>query len=212
MKDIVIVGHGGFSKDIVWMLDRINSEKPTWNMIGYVENEETSKDLFFGNDEYLLRYDKPLYVAFGIGDPTLRYKLQRKFSQNQKLLYPNLIDPSVAMAEGSIEGIGNVICANTAIVLGSSVGSFNIINLACTIGHDVKIRDFVTISPGANISGNVHLLSGCEIGTGAQVLQGCTIGSGTKIGAGAVVVSDMPEDCTAVGVPAKIIKYRGGSK
>jgi serine acetyltransferase len=45
------------------------------------------------------------------------------------------------------------------------------------------------------------------IGTGASIINQITIGDNTVIGAGAVVIRDIPSDVTAVGVPAKIVKY-----
>lgn len=49
----------------------------------------------------------------------------------------------------------------------------------------------------------------CIIGTGACVLGNIKIGNNVKIGANAVVLEDVPDDCTVVGVPGKIIKRRG---
>jgi acetyltransferase-like isoleucine patch superfamily enzyme len=86
------------------------------------------------------------------------------------------------------------------------VGDYNIINLDCTVGHEVQVGNFVTINPGVNVSGNVIIDDCVSIGTGSQLLQGKRIGSNSIIGAGAVVTTDIPEKCTAVGVPAKIIK------
>ena len=58
-------------------------------------------------------------------------------------------------------------------------------------------------------------MSGCstlekevEVGTGTQIIQGKKILKGTIVGAGAVVTKDLPENCTAVGAPAKPIKFR----
>ncbi|HHU03083.1 MAG TPA: hypothetical protein GXZ91_08160 [Christensenellaceae bacterium] len=44
------------------------------------------------------------------------------------------------------------------------------------------------------------------INNGSQIIQGLTIGENTIVGAGAVVVRDLPANCTAVGVPAQVIK------
>jgi acetyltransferase-like isoleucine patch superfamily enzyme len=48
------------------------------------------------------------------------------------------------------------------------------------------------------------------VGAGAKILDGITIGKGSIIGAGAVVREDVPPFVVAVGVPARIVKYRGG--
>lgn len=87
-----------------------------------------------------------------------------------------------------------------------TIGNCNIINLYCTVGHDVVIDDFVTVNPSVNLSGSVHMCSGSNIGAGSKAIQRCTIGRNAIIGAGAVVNKDIPDGCTAVGVPAKVIK------
>lgn len=92
---------------------------------------------------------------------------------------------------------------------GIQCGNFGLYNLNCTIAHDCQIEDFVTVGPGANISGNVHLKEGCSIGTGAVVLQGrstddkLVIGSDAVIGAGAVVTRQVGDGLTVKGVPAR---------
>ena len=73
----------------------------------------------------------------------------------------------------------------------------------CTIGHETRIDDYVTINPGANISGRVYIASGASIGTGVQVLQGIEVNKRAVVGAGAVVTHTVPPNCTAIGVPAR---------
>ncbi len=84
-------------------------------------------------------------------------------------------------------------------------------------GDNVVIRQGVTIglknidSPGAPIIGN-----NVDIGAGAKILGPITIGDNVDVGANAVVITDVPSDSIAVGVPAKIIpkikKESGGAK
>ena len=58
----------------------------------------------------------------------------------------------------------------------------------------------------------ITLEDDCWLGTGVKVLDGVTIGQGSVIGAGAVVTKDIPPYSVAVGVPAKVISRRNGSK
>ena len=88
------------------------------------------------------------------------------------------------------------------------LGCHNIIDVNSTVGHDAVLKDYVTLYPSVNVSGSTIINEGVELGTGTQVIQGKTIGADTIIGAGAVVVRDIPANCTAVGVPAKVIKQR----
>jgi acetyltransferase-like isoleucine patch superfamily enzyme len=70
------------------------------------------------------------------------------------------------------------------------------------------VGDFATVAPASNLSGGVELGTGCEIGSGVTTIEGVRIGEWTIVGAGAVVASDLPANCTAVGVPARPIKQR----
>jgi serine O-acetyltransferase len=72
-----------------------------------------------------------------------------------------------------------------------------------TIGADCAIHHTCTVGAGAEPGGPVigdHVMMGCH----SCVLGPVTVGDDAKVGAGAVVVSDIPAGCTAVGVPAKV--------
>lgn len=207
MEDIVIVGSSGFAKEIHWLIKRMNDKLPRWNFKGYVDSD-ISKPEVIGDDEFLKNNKDYLNVVIAIADPLIRKKLVTMYKSNKHLYFPNLIDPSVLMSDKIVLGEGNIICAGSVLTVEIGLGNFNIINLDCTIGHEVEIKDFVTINPSVNISGKVCLENGVSIGTGTQVLQGQRIGENTVIGAGAVVTHSVPNDCTAVGIPAKVIKDR----
>jgi sugar O-acyltransferase (sialic acid O-acetyltransferase NeuD family) len=102
-------------------------------------------------------------------------------------------------------GVGTIVCPGTYITTGVTIGKHVIINLHCTIGHDCVIGDFTTISPGANISGNVTIGSECYIGTNAVIREKVSICGGVTIGAGTVVVKDITEPGIYVGNPSKTL-------
>ena len=104
-------------------------------------------------------------------------------------------------------GAGSIVCAHTIITVDVNIGDHVVINLDCTIGHDAVLQNFVTLYPSVNVSGMANIGLCCELGTGMQIIQGKTIGDYSIIGAGAVVVKDIPSKCTAVGSPAKPIKF-----
>jgi acetyltransferase-like isoleucine patch superfamily enzyme len=86
------------------------------------------------------------------------------------------------------------------------IGDFNLLNWNVTVGHDTRIDSFCVVSPGTNISGNVHIGEGCFLGTGCQVLEGLTIEADVVIGAGAVVTRSIDAPGTYIGVPARKVK------
>lgn len=121
-----------------------------------------------------------------------------------------MIHPSATFGKSQLERfnkcIGNVITAGVRFTNNIEVSNFGVYNLNSTIGHDCIIDEYVNISPNASISGNVYLESQVFVGTNATIIQGKKIGKCSVIGAGAVVIDNVPDNCTVAGVPAKIIQ------
>jgi serine O-acetyltransferase len=89
-----------------------------------------------------------------------------------------------------------------------------VIGETAIIGNDVLIYQGVTLGGVSLDQGKRHptIGNGVVIGSGAKVLGNITIGEHTKIGANSVVVKDVPAHCTAVGIPAKVVKRRDDSQ
>ena len=205
IKNIVIVGKGGFAKEVKWLIDRINQNTKEWNFLGFIDQRADAENVV-GDDDFVANMHEELSVVLAIGNSKLRNSIYKKYKENKHLNFPNLIDPSVKMSESIYLGEGNIICANNVLTVDIVLGSFNIINLNCTVGHDVNIGSFNTINPNVSISGNITLKNYIEVGTGTKIIQGKTVGDGVIIGAGSVVIHDISAENTVVGVPAKVIK------
>ena len=81
-----------------------------------------------------------------------------------------------------------------------------IINSNATIEHDCVIEDYCHVAPGAVLAGDVFVGPSSSIGAGSTVKQGVKIGRNVTIGAGSVVLNDIPDNETWVGVPAKKLR------
>ncbi len=208
MKDIYIIGASGFGREVAWLIEELDD----WNIAGFIDDNEkvlgTNINGFpvVGNTEYLIEQNKNINVVIAIGNPIIRKKIYDKLSQSNMVNFPNFIAKDVRISNTSQLGIGNIICTHNVLTTNISIGNFNHINLSCTIGHDAIIEDFSTVYPGVNISGNTRIKSFVEIGTGTKIIQGKTIDENIVIGAGSVVVKDLVEIGTYVGIPAKKIK------
>lgn len=214
MKDIVIIGAGGFGREVQWLIERINqaAEQPVWNIIGYIDDGVSAGTminghLVLGGTDYLLARATPLSVACAIGASRTRRTVVERIAQNNYLDFPNLFDPIVQKSSLINWGKGNIVCAGNILTVDISIKDFCIINLDCTVGHDAVFESYVTVYPSVNISGATEFGECVELGTGSQIIQGKKIGQGTIVGAGAVVVKDLPVNCTAVGSPCKPIKF-----
>ena len=160
-----------------------------------------------GGCDYLEKLDEEVDVVIAIGCARVKRIIAEKLGSYSKVHFATLIDPSVILSDRVKIGEGSIICAGTILTVDIIIGRHVIINLDCTVGHDDVIRDYVTVYPSVNISGNVTVGNESELGTGAQIIQGKTIGQQSIIGAGSVVIRDIPDKCTAVGNPAKPIKF-----
>lgn len=90
-------------------------------------------------------------------------------------------------------------------------GSGVVIGETTVIGDDVTLYQGVTLGGTGKESGKRHpTLEDCVVvGVGAAVLGNITIGKGSKVGGGAVVIDDVPPNCTVVGVPGRVVVRSG---
>lgn len=210
MKDIVIIGAGGYGREVTWLLEDINKENPQWNILGFIDDNESiqGKQLgeykVIGTTDYL--FEKELTVVIAIANPFIRREVYNKL-KDTKNIFPTLIHPSVIYSDSVTFGQGVIVSAGSVVTVDIIIEDFVIIDWGCNMGHDTKISKFSTLLPSATVSGNVHIEENLLIGTGSTIIQGLTIGENSIVGAGAVVTKNIPKNCTAVGVPAKPIKF-----
>lgn len=214
MKELYIVGSGGFGREVAWLVKRINQQNEEWKLKGFIDDDEKLAGSIIdgypviGGTDYFNRIGHESWIVCAVGSASTRKKIINKLERNPNVNFATLIDPSVMLSDSVSIGEGSILCAGTIATVDIHIGKHVIVNLDCTIGHDAIIDDFVTIYPSVNVSGNVTVGEESELGTGTQIIQGKTIGKETIVGAGAVVVRNIPDKCTAVGSPAKPIKFK----
>lgn len=206
MNKLVIIGVGGFGREVAWLVERINKIEPTWDLVGFVDDNKSLHDTnvgkykVLGDCEWLNSQEGTYYAVCAIGAAKVRKKVINKL---QNIKFATLIDPTAEMSERIEIGEGTIVCAHSILTVDISLGSHVIINLDCTVGHDAVINNFVTLYPSVNVSGNTALEDCVEVGTGTQIIQGLKITEGTIIGAGAVVAKNIEKTGIYVGIPAR---------
>jgi len=204
---IVIIGQGGHSKVIH---DIISSTKD-YEFIGYLDDiysdfSITDKGLRgpISTAYKAIEYNMKINFVIGIGDNKTRKKIF-EYLELPLELFATLIHPSAIISPTVKIGNGTVIMANTVINSDTCIGHHAIINSGSIIEHDNEIGDFVHVSPNATLTGNVKIDNLVHIGASTTIIPGVHVGEFSIIGAGATVTKNIPANCTAVGIPAKII-------
>lgn len=211
MKKIAIIGAGGFGREVKMLIDHMNQKENQFELIGFFDDKEYDGQInglpYLGKVSSVNDIDYPLAVTVAIANPKVKKKIIDSII-NPNIEFPNLIHPTVIIGDDHVKlGKGNIICANVVITVDIEIEDFVILNLFCTVGHDTKVKSYSSFMPAVNISGEVVINNGVYAGTGAKIINLLEIGENTIIGAGAVVSKSLPANCTAVGIPAKPIKF-----
>lgn len=214
MSQIVIIGTGGFAKEVHEILmTNLRWVGENNSFKGFLDDNSSLFGIEFQGYKVLggiewLSENKDTRAIIAIGNPSIKKKVVNKLNQFEYDNFMNVIDTNSIIGRDVKLGKSAIVCAGTIITTNVVIGDFVTLNLACTVGHDVVIEDYATVAPGVNISGNCTIKEGVDFGTGATIIQGKEIGEWSIVGAGAVVVKDIPSNTTSVGNPAKVIKER----
>ena len=210
---IAILGTGGFAREMATLIQDINNKDSIYELVGFVDNSIEKGTLIngypvIGNDEEINQTNEPIGLVLAFGEPKIKMKVRSKFS-NPLVSFPTIIHPSAIVGDRKLVEIGDgcIICASVIITTNIKIKDYVTLNLQCTVGHDTIIDSYSSFMPSCNISGEVHIGEGVYCGTGVKIINQTDIGEHSIIGAGAVVAKSIPAYCTAVGVPAKPIKF-----
>jgi sugar O-acyltransferase (sialic acid O-acetyltransferase NeuD family) len=213
-KKVVILGAGGFAREVLDVFDACNAAEQSYDVLGYIVDSEYFLPDAFINDKpvlgdfnWLAQHIEEVYAICGVGSPDVRYRLTQQ-AQAVGARFCNVVHPSAIMTRWIEWGEGVVITAGCIFTNQIRIGNHVHVNLDCTIGHDVFLEDFVTLSPGVHVSGKAILGTGCYIGTGANIIDRIRVGEWSIVGAGSTIVKDVPPNTTVVGVPGQVVKAR----
>jgi sugar O-acyltransferase (sialic acid O-acetyltransferase NeuD family) len=205
MKDkLIIIGASGHGKVVADIAIKMNR----WQSIAFLDDDESIKTSMglevIGKtaDAFTYKDEADFFVA--IGNSATREKIQEKLI-DEGLNVVSLIHPSAVIGTDVEIGIGSVVMAGAVINSSTRIGNGCIINTSSSLDHDNIIEDYVHISPGVNMAGTVKVGKGTWLGIGSVVSNNVNICSCCKVGAGAVVVKDITEPGTYVGVPVRKI-------
>jgi sugar O-acyltransferase (sialic acid O-acetyltransferase NeuD family) len=218
MKDLYIIGAGGFTIEILFLIDRFY--KNYWNNI-YIIDDDIGKigtkvrgvDVVSNINDFVVKCisekDIENDVIIVINNPKIRSCIVEKFLEEKiNINFPNLVDGTLIFDEEySKMGKGNIIMDFVGITGNVNIGDFNIIGARTGIGHDSLIGDFNTFSPRVSISGNVTIGNCNSFGLNSAILQNKSIGDNNDIWSYTMLLKNIKNNCTYFGMPAKRIQF-----
>jgi len=211
-QKVVIIGAGGFGREVLDIFEADNEKCNAWEILGFIDDNPHIQGqrirgypVLGGVDWFSKSEAESVKAVIAVGENKLRRKIAQK-AMSYGAKFCNIIHPSVIMTPHIKLGKGIIIAAGCIFTNNITIQDHVIINLDVTVGHDTVIESFVNLNPGVHINGNNKMLEGAYIGSGAVTVQNITVGKWSIVGAGAVVVRDIPEKVVAVGIPAKPIR------
>lgn len=208
---IVIVGGGGFGREVLYFVGDCHRAGRTPAAGGYLDD---------GGSEVLARmgYDLPWlgsiadYVpgsgdllALAIGSPAGKRKVVERL-KTRGGVFAQIIHPTAITSGRVAIGEGVVLCPFTGAGTDTRIGDFVTVNSYAGLGHDASVGDFTTLSSHVDVMGFAQVGDDVFVGSSASILPKVKIGAGARVSAGATVYRSVPAGATVYTPPAKLLK------
>jgi sugar O-acyltransferase (sialic acid O-acetyltransferase NeuD family) len=207
MIRVIIIGAGGFGREVLDTLNYINSIETKYQIIGFVDNyipigTNLNGVEVLGKDELLEEYSR-VSLVIAIANPHVRQSYFNRFKNDFD--FPVIVHPTAIISEFAKIGNGSIIQAFCIVAANSIVGNCVLINARSGVGHDASVGDFSSIQSFCDITGNSRIGNLCFLGTGVKIIPKLIIADECYICAGAVIFKDILTKSKVLGNPAKII-------
>jgi sugar O-acyltransferase (sialic acid O-acetyltransferase NeuD family) len=212
--NIIIVGAGGLGREVLEILERMNSHavdilrEPYATILGFLDdNPELRGRIINGytvlgdtRATYLISKGNKYICA--IGNNRVKKSVVERMNVNWA---EAIVHPRATVGRHVRLDVGVIVNAGTVITTDVYVAKHSHIDIGCTVSHDVVVGEYCRVNPGVHLNGGVILEEGAYIGAGAVILPYVKVGEWATVGAGAVVTESVPKKTTVMGVPAKVV-------
>ncbi len=206
MKDLVIVGAGGFARETA------AAAHAGWRVLGFTDDDpalngtQRSGLPILGPVDGVRDMDAAVVVC--VGNPRA-YTARRRIVERLGLpveRYATVVHPSVSIGAGSTIGAGSVLLAGAVLTADVTVGGHVAVMPQAVLTHDDLVSPYATIASGVRLGGGVVVGEGAYLGAGALVREGVTVGAGSLVGMGSVVLREVPAHQVWAGNPARFLR------
>lgn len=205
---LVIVGAGGFGREVLELVADINALRPLFEVRGFLDDGAPDVRALqrlglplLGPSSRIGEVDASYVIAIGSGSS--RRRIDALAHGGRQAEFGTLVHPTATLGRDVLVGDGGIVAAGSRLTTHVAIGRHAHVNVNCTIGHDVVVEDFATLFPGVHLGGGCVIGAGATLGMGSVVLPGVRVGRDAVVGAGAVVARDVADGATVVGPVAR---------
>lgn len=205
MKNIYIVGAGGFGRELHGWLHSPGGLPSGWSIAGFLDDVVPGP--IAGLPVHATASFKPGAadgLLLAIGKPSVKKTIFNNLKA-RGALFVTYVHPSAMVAASARLGEGCVLCPGALVSNAAVLEDAVSLNAYGTVGHDVRIGAFSTLSSHVDITGGAILGEGVFLGSHACIVPKVLVGNYATVGAGSVAVRKVADGTTVFGVPAKKI-------
>ena len=210
MKHLVIVGAGGFGRELYGIAREAAGHGTAFDVKGFLDARPDALDGFPGYPPvvgdpatYVPAADDVFITA--LGDVGTRRRVATALEARGAVFIP-LVHRSASLGPNAVVGAGSLVAQNAVVSADAVVGRHACVFQNAVVGHDVRLGDFAHVYALCALGGGVTLGEGAVVYPGAQVVPRRSVGAGAIVGAGAVVVLNVDAGETVFGNPARPVQ------
>ncbi|GGM42443.1 transferase [Micromonospora sonchi] len=213
MRDLVIVGAGGFARETAAAVRAVNDARSRWRLLGFLDDdaalhgtERIGLPVLGGIDRLAELGETEVVVC--VGNPR-NYLARQQIVRRLALpadRYATVVHPSAHLGTACSVGPGTVLLAGAVLTAEATVGAHVAVMPHVVLTHDGRVSDHVTLASGVRLGGGAAVHLGAYVGAGALIREGVTIGEWSQVGMGSVVLRDVPPGEVWVGNPARRLR------
>ena len=207
MKDIFIIGAGGFGREVYSFLRYAISLGAQYNFKGFLDDRLDALDKFnypmgvVGSiSDYQPKENE--YCILAIVAPNIKKEMSERMLA-KGVRFETFIHPTAMIGVNINMGQGVVVCPFVSIPCDSVIGDFATINVGCTVGHDAEVGRYTTLSCGCDITGNVKLGEGVFFASNIAVVPSAKVGDWARIGINSFVIGKVKGEKNYLGNPIR---------
>lgn len=209
-QPLILLGSGGFAREVAAAVAAINTFSPEWNLLGFLDDNpvlhgaEVANLPVLGPLEWAQDHRDVMVVAC-MGSPK-NYACRKTVVDRldiEQQRYATLVHPGASVGNSCTLGVGSVLLAGAVLTADVRVGSHVTVMPHALLTHDNRVDDFASLTGGVKFAGGVHIEEGAYIGAGAMVDAGVTVGAWSQIGSASLVRHDVPAGQVWLGTPAR---------